>query len=83
MEEVLGGQPVAALGPALKAEMLDLVADLLNDTGATLLMVSHDPEDARRITDQTILVADGAAHPPQNTADLLNNPPEALKTYLG
>lgn len=80
---ILLDEPFAALGPALKAEMLYLVAELLSETGATLLMVSHDPEDARRITDQTILVADGAAHPPQNTADLLDNPPEALKTYLG
>ncbi len=80
---ILLDEPFAALGPALKTEMLDLVAELLSETKATLLMVSHDPEDARRITDKTILVADGTAHPPQDTAHLLNNPPEALKTYLG
>ncbi|GAA6200787.1 ATP-binding cassette domain-containing protein [Aquicoccus sp. SU-CL01552] len=76
-------EPFAALGPALKTEMLDLVADLAAETGATLLMISHDPEDARRITDQAILVAEGVAHPPQPTADLLDTPPPALKAYLG
>ncbi|MFT7595876.1 MAG: thiamine transport system ATP-binding protein [Paracoccaceae bacterium] len=76
-------EPFAALGPALKAEMLDLVAGLVAETGATLLMVSHDPNDARRIADQVILVADGLAHPPQATGELLDNPPPALRAYLG
>ncbi|AHD11184.1 thiamine ABC transporter ATP-binding protein [Phaeobacter gallaeciensis] len=76
-------EPFAALGPALKAEMLDLVAELATETGATVLMVSHDPADARRIADQVVLVADGVAHPPMATAELLDNPPPALKAYLG
>ncbi|MGR3761126.1 thiamine ABC transporter ATP-binding protein [Roseobacteraceae bacterium NS-SX3] len=76
-------EPFAALGPALKAEMLDLVAGLARETGATVLMVSHDPADARRIADQVVLVAEGVAHPPEATAELLDNPPPTLKAYLG
>lgn len=76
-------EPFAALGPALKTEMLDLVAELAAESGATLLMVSHDPSDARRIADQVVLVAEGKAHVPRATADLLDNPPPALKAYLG
>jgi thiamine transport system ATP-binding protein len=76
-------EPFAALGPALKAEMLALVAGIAADTGATLLMVSHDPKDARALCDSTILVADGRASPPAPTADLLDNPPPALRRYLG
>lgn len=76
-------EPFAALGPALKAEMLDLVAELARESGATVLMVSHDPNDARRIADQVVLVAEGEAHPPRATAELLDNPPPALKAYLG
>ena len=63
--------------------MLDLVSDLCAETGAGLLMVSHDPEDAKRICDSTILVADGIAHAPTATDDLLSDPPEALRAYLG
>ncbi len=76
-------EPFAALGPALKAEMLDLVAELAAETGATVLIVSHDPGDARRIADQVVLVADGQAHAPVATAELLDNPPPALRAYLG
>ncbi|RAP39775.1 thiamine ABC transporter ATP-binding protein [Rhodovulum viride] len=76
-------EPFAALGPALKAGMLDLLADLAHETGATVLFVTHDPADARAIADQTILVAEGRAHPPRATADLLAHPPPALRAYLG
>ena len=76
-------EPFGALGPALKAEMLALVAELVEETGATLLMVSHDPEDARQIADQVILVADGVAHAPHATGHIFANPPEALRDYLG
>ena len=76
-------EPFSALGPALKAEMLDLLEEVLSETKATLLMVTHDPKDALRIADQTILVADGQAQPPQDTKPLFNNPPQMLKNYLG
>ncbi|QGX99706.1 ATP-binding cassette domain-containing protein [Roseovarius faecimaris] len=76
-------EPFAALGPALKADMLDLVADLVNETGATLLMVSHDPDDALRICGHAILVAGACAAPPVETKALLSNPPPELRDYLG
>jgi thiamine transport system ATP-binding protein len=76
-------EPFAALGPALKADMLALVQGIAQDTGATLLMVSHDVADARAICDQTVLVANGTAHPPQATATILDNPPPELRAYLG
>lgn len=79
---ILLDEPFAALGPALKDGMLDLMAELADETGATLLMVSHDPQDARRIAPQTILVADGRALAPADTSALLANPPPVLKNYL-
>lgn len=80
---ILLDEPFAALGPALKHDMLDLVRAVVDDIGATLLMVSHDPSDARRIADHVVLVAEGRAHPPQPTAEILDNPPEVLQAYLG
>lgn len=76
-------EPFAALGPALKAEMLDLVAETATETGATVLMVTHDPADAQRFAGLTVLVADGIAQAPQPTAELFANPPPALQAYLG
>lgn len=76
-------EPFAALGPALKAEMLDLVGQTTRENGATVLMVTHDPADARRFADLAVLVADGVAHAPVATADIFANPPAALRAYLG
>lgn len=76
-------EPFAALGPALKREMLDLVAEIVDGTGATLLMVTHDPDDARYICDQTVLIAEGVARAPVATPALFADPPDALRRYLG
>lgn len=76
-------EPFAALGPALKAEMLELVAELAGESGASVLMVTHDPKDALAFAPLTCLVANGVANAPQPTADLLANPPPELAAYLG
>ncbi|WP_166418030.1 thiamine ABC transporter ATP-binding protein [Cochlodiniinecator piscidefendens] len=76
-------EPFAALGPALKVEMLELLKELIVDSDITLLMVSHDPDDAKRIASHVILVAEGTAHPLAEVGKIFSNPPEALKTYLG
>lgn len=80
---VLLDEPFAALGPALRAEMLDLVENLVTETGAGLLMITHSPEDVRRIAEEAIFVADGRAEAPMPAADLLDDPPPALRVYLG
>jgi len=74
-------EPFAALGPALKAEMLALVAELSADT--TVLMVTHNPDDAVALCPLTSLVAEGRADTPVRTGTLLANPPAALMDYLG
>lgn len=80
---VLLDEPFAALGPALRMEMLGLVAEICHETGATLLMVSHDIRDAEAIADHLVLVSEGVAHAPAPTRQMLRDPPEALRRYLG
>jgi thiamine transport system ATP-binding protein len=76
-------EPFAALGPALKSDMLDLVNEVATETGALVLMVTHDPQDARRFAQRVVLVANGRAEAPRETAALFADPPEALRDYLG
>ena len=80
---VLLDEAFAALGPALKDEMLDLVQAKLVDGERAVLMVSHDPDDAARVAPRTVVVAGGRATGPVETAALLADPPEALRAYLG
>lgn len=76
-------EPFAALGPALKRDMLDLLREVAEATRATVLMVTHDPHDAKLIAGETVVVAEGVAHTPQATAKLFADPPPALRAYLG
>ena len=52
-------EPFSALDPALRQEMLTLVAEVCREKKLTLLMVSHSVEDAARIAPRSIVVADG------------------------
>jgi thiamine transport system ATP-binding protein len=76
-------EPFAALGPALRNEMLDLVQDLVAETEVTLIMVTHTPDDVRRIADQVVFVGDGVAASPEPAESFMDDPPPALRAYLG
>lgn len=80
---VLLDEPFAALGPALKTEMLKLVQDILVAAGKSVMIVTHDPSDAQSVADQVVLVVAGQAMAPIPTRDIFENPPEALRAYLG
>ena len=80
---VLLDEPFSALGPALRGEMLELVSELMDDIGGTLVMVTHDPRDAERIAPLMSIVSDGRAAAPEPTETLLKEPPPSLQNYLG
>ena len=80
---VLLDEPFAALGPALRNEMLDLLKDTIAQTGAAMVMVTHAPEDVRRIADEVIFVEWGQAQAPRPAAALMDDPPPELRAYLG
>lgn len=76
-------EPFAALGPALKADLLGLVREIAAEAGALVLLVTHDPKDAVEFAARTVLVADGVAAGPVDTQVLFDDPPQALRDYLG
>jgi thiamine transport system ATP-binding protein len=76
-------EPFAALGPAMRGEMLDLLTEIASEHRRAVLMVSHDPSDALRFAQAVSLVAQGVAAPPEETKALFAKPPAALSAYLG
>ncbi|MFP7674248.1 ATP-binding cassette domain-containing protein [Marivita sp. S0852] len=76
-------EPFSALGPALRDEMLDLVRDVAEAEGTTVLLVTHNPQEALRFARHTIVVEAGCAAPPRDTQALLDDPPPELRRYLG
>ncbi len=52
-------EPFAALGPALRQQMLALVKELHHEQNLTTLLVSHQPEDAKSTATHTAFLKDG------------------------
>ena len=76
-------EPFAALGPALRDEMLGLVREVADETGALVLMVTHDPEDALALGGMTAFVANGLVRPPVDTPALMGDQTAEVQDYLG
>ncbi len=77
-------EPFAALGPALRREMLDLVRALQAARKLTVLLVSHQPEDALYAATRTAFVFQGRVLQVGATRDLLDGAAGAeLRAYLG
>ena len=77
-------EPFAALDPGLRHDMLDLVSALKREHGLTVLMVTHQPEEAQRAADQIIFVAEGRVREPVSVSDFFTIKSDAaIETYLG
>lgn len=76
-------EPFAALGPGLRREMLDLVRALRDRVGLTVLMVTHDPEDARYAAERTAFIAGGRVVMVDATERLLRSDMPEVRAYLG
>ena len=74
----------AALGPAQRKEMIELVKMLVRENGMTALLVSHQPRDALIASARTAFVCEGRVAALEPTADLLERPAlPAVRDYLG
>jgi len=76
-------EPFAALGPALRAEMLELVDRLRQAQALTVLLVTHDPNEAARIATHTAFVAQGKVILFDRTAAVLAAALPEVRDYLG
>ncbi len=65
-------EPFSALDPALRQEMLALVKEVCHRQQLTLLMVSHNVEDAARIASRALVIADGRIAWDGKTDELLS-----------
>lgn len=52
-------EPFDGLGPGLAADMLELMLEIRADVDATVLMVTHDPDEARAAADEILFIAKG------------------------
>lgn len=77
-------EPFAALGPALRRDMLDLVKAMQQSRHLTVVMVTHQPEDALAAASHTAFLESGhivAMRPTEELFAARDLP--GLKEYLG
>jgi len=74
----------AALGPAQRTEMIELVKNLVRENAMCALLVSHQPRDALLASARTAFVHEGRIAALDTTVDLLEDSPlAAVREYLG
>jgi thiamine transport system ATP-binding protein len=76
-------EPFAALDPGLRTEMLALVTSLQAERNLTVLLVTHQPEEAKRAADHVVFVNAGKAHPPIPTNQFFKSNDADILCYLG
>ncbi|MGX9143032.1 thiamine ABC transporter ATP-binding protein [Mesorhizobium sp. 128a] len=77
-------EPFASLGPALRDDMLDLVASVHAERAMTMLFVTHQPEDARRIGEEMVFLDNSRVAATGLAADFFDGTsPEAFRRYIG
>ncbi len=77
-------EPFAALDPAMRAGMAELLRELRAETGSTLLFITHQLEDVRRLADRAMFVDDGAVALMEPLGTFLENRKlPALAEFLG
>lgn len=65
-------EPFAALGPALRNQMLSLVKELHEEKKLTTILVSHQPDDAKSTATHTAFLNDGRFEVFEKTADFFS-----------
>ena len=75
-------EPTSALDPELTSEVLRVIR-ALKDSGHTMIIVTHEMEFARRVSDWVVFMADGVIEEEGTPDEVLGNPKsEKMKAFL-
>ena len=75
-------EPTSALDPALTGEVLRVIKSL-KDTGSTMIVVTHEMEFAKNVSDKVIFMADGVVEEAGDPKQIFENPQsEKTKAFL-
>jgi thiamine transport system ATP-binding protein len=76
-------EPFTALGPALRRDMLDLIRKIQKERKLTVLMVTHQPEDAKYAASRIAFVQNGRiAHVLPTKQFFAASAPAEISAYL-
>jgi oligopeptide/dipeptide ABC transporter ATP-binding protein len=71
---LIADEPTTALDVTVQAEILDLMADLKRETGAAMVLITHDMGVIARLADRVCVMKDGAYVEEGDAERLFSNP---------
>ncbi len=79
---VILDESVAALDVSIQAQILNLLADIREETGVSYVLISHDLAVVRQITDEAIVMHRGRVVERGSTAQILDAPQDEYTQLL-
>lgn len=73
-EILIADEPTTGLDASIQKQILDLIADLKNSMGLTLIMITHNMRIAKRYSDKIAVMHDGEIVETGATSDIFANP---------
>ena len=71
---IIADEPTTALDASVQIQIIDLMNEILDETGASLLLISHDPDAASSLADTIAVMYAGRMLEKGRAGDLLENP---------
>ncbi|MFB9955683.1 ABC transporter ATP-binding protein [Cellulomonas denverensis] len=79
---IVADEPTSALDVSVRAQILNLLADLKNDLGLGMVFISHDIQTVRHISDEIVVMRGGRVVESGPAADVFASPRDAYTRTL-
>lgn len=73
-ELIIADEPIASLDVSIRAEILDLLDDLVTSQGVGVLYITHDLLSAKRLSDRALVLSQGRVVESGVAADVISRP---------
>jgi osmoprotectant transport system ATP-binding protein len=81
-EILLMDEPFGALDPMTRAEMQDMLLALLKQVKKTVLLVTHDLDEALYLAERVVFLEDGAVVADMASGEVMGSGNESVKKYV-
>ena len=76
-------EPFSALDPGLRQDMIALVSDLQQHHQLSVILVTHDPQEALQLASEVMFIAEGGVYWQGQGEDFLQQQQPLIQRYLG
>jgi len=81
-EIIVADEPISSLDVSIRAEILELLNNLVHDKGVGILYITHDLLSARMLSDEVIVLNEGRVVEQGLALDVIRNPQDAYTRTL-